>query len=1066
MSAVRAAALALGVACLLACSAAVAAAAPLWTVVSSSNTTTPPGSAFTFYVDVKNVGDTDTAPGDAYTLTASMPPGLTITGGSDLRRVFSCPAPSDPGTLTCTATVSALHGIIDEVQFSVDVDPAASGVLAAAFSVGGAGAAPASTVDPVRIAADPPPFGVDAFDAQLTADASGTAYTQAGGHPLDLRNDVAFNTAHDAALDYTFLGTFAPGDVQPIEPAKDVSVDLPPGLVGDPSAVPQCTNTDLAYTVPPQGLPLCAPASQVGTVVLTQNGQDIGDMLGPIPVFNMVPPPGVPARFGFNAAGTVVVLDASVRTGGDYGVTVTARNSPEGIALAGAHFDFWGVPADPIHDVQRACPGQPGPGIGGPSCPSGAPPAAFLRMPTSCPAPGDGLPWTLRADSWVHPGAFVQTQIFSHRAPGYPLTPSGWGAPQGPDGCDAVPFEPAFSAQPASGSTAGEPAALTFELTIPQSDDPTHVAQSDLRRAVVTLPAGVRVSPASADGLQACSSAQIALGGAGEPACPDASKIATVEVDTPLLDVPLEGGLFLAKPFDNPFDSLLAVYLVASAKGVVVKLPGLVSTDPVSGQITTTFDDTPQLPFSRLRIAFPGGPRSALTLPDGCGTYTTHAQLTGWNGRETSVDDRFTLTQNAAGQACPSTFSPGFSAGTASNGAGRSSSFLLRISRNDEDQQLERVAVHLPAGLTGAPTVVPLCAEADANAGTCPDGTKVGDVTVGAGAGPDPFFITNGRAYLTGPYEGAPFGLDVVVPAVAGPFDLGTVNVRQALFVDRHDATVRVVSDPLPTILQGIPLDVRDVRVDLDRPGFMRNPTSCAVKRIDATVQSVAGAQASVSDRFQAAECGSLAFRPALSLGVGAPGRTAARASVPLTARLKLPSGGANLRFVRVTLPSTIAARLPVIERACTRAQFEAGDCAGARAGTVVARTPLLRDPLRGGAYFVKNGHALPDLFLALRGQVSFDLIGRVSIPGGTRLATTFAAVPDVPVTSFALRFVVGGHGPLGAATNLCSATSRRATAAIDFIGQNGAVEQVDQRPVVHGCGARRGSARRAGRRR
>jgi hypothetical protein len=389
----------------------------------------------------------------------------------------------------------------------------------------------------------------------------------------------------------------------------------------------------------------------------------------------------------------------------------------------------------------------------------------------------------------------------------------------------------------------------------------------------------------------------------------------------------------------------------------------------------------------------------------------------------------------------------------------------VRFSRDDEDQQLAGLSLDMPQGMLGRIADVSLCGETDASNGNCPDASKIGSVTVGAGAGANPFFITNGRAYLTGPYKGGPFGLAVVVPAIAGPFDLGTVVVRQALFVDKHTSQVRVVSDPLPTELQGIELDVRDVRVAVDRPGFWLNPTSCAEKAIKGTITSTEGTTANVSSRFQAYDCARLDLRPKMTLTVGSSGRTGRNTSTPFTATLTQAPGQSNLRSVKVVLPTTINARLDVVNRACTRAQYEAGNCNKARAGTAIAVTPLLRDPLKGNAYFVRNGHPIPDLFVALRGQVDFDLIGRVTIPGSKRLGTTFDMVPDVPIKSFSLRLVAGRQGPVGTTANLCSARARRAKAEIDFQGQNGKTVFVNQHLKVVGCGrsshARRGRGRR-----
>jgi hypothetical protein len=1030
------------------CGSARALADVTWRVASVSNTTVQPGGLLNYHIQMSNDGDSDTDGSDMH-LTVTLPDGM-VGVSADTRALqgagpFDCPGVAGASVITCTGTpFLPAHFGVGTLTITVQVGLSTSDVLTTAFDVDGGGAsAVAHNVDPVAVTSAAPAFGVDAFDGAATK--NGSPLTQAGGHPDALTTSIDFNTfTHPSPL---------VGDVRPVEDTKDVDLELPPGLVGNPTRLDQCTQGELAVGgITPT--PLCSPDSQIGVALVRQS---LGT-LGPVPVFNMVPPPGAPARFAFNVAGSIVVLDAHVRTDGDYGLGVTASDVPQGLAIVGNTVTLWGVPADPSHNAERACPGQPNPSAGGATCDSGKTRTAFFRNPTSCTAPGVGLVTHAQIDSWQHPGVFKSAQFTSHDVLGYPLAPSDWGPPLGTTGCDTVPFTPILRAHPLDGAKAGAPSGFAFDVTIPQDDSadaPT--SQSDLRKVTVTLPQGVRVSPSSADGLGACSSAQIALRSTAEPTCPDSSKLGSVMIDTPLLDVPVTGNIYLAKPFDNPFNSLIAVYIVASAKGVVIKLPGLASMDAVTGQITTTFDNNPQLPFSSIHVEFRGGARAPLVTPNRCAMYTTHAVLTGWNGRTVSSDSSFTLTENARGEPCPSTFSPGFSAGTASNSAGSTSSFLLRFTRDDEDQELRAVTVNLPRGLTGKIANADLCTDAQATANACPAGSKIGDVMVGAGAGSNPFFITNGRAYLTGPYKGAPYGVSIVVPAVAGPFDLGNVTVRSALFVDKKTAQVSIVSDPLPTILQGIPLEVRDVRVNVDKPDFFVNPTSCAVKTIAATLTSTEGAKANVSDRFQAADCASLGFTPRMVMRVGGRGHTRSGQTSPFTTTLTMPKRGqANLKFVRVTLPRTINARLNTINDACTRAEFESSisKCSHAKAGTATASTPLLRAPLRGNVYFVKNGHGIPDLFVALRGQVAFDLVGRITIVANKFLRTTFDAAPDVPIRSFSLR-LLGGHNTasIGATANLCSAKSRRAKAQVDYIGQNGKVRQVEQALKVAGCG-------------
>jgi uncharacterized repeat protein (TIGR01451 family) len=1085
----RLAALALFALALLAAAAPASASGPAWRIDSVANTTVAPGGTLRYELQLRNVGDAvaDGLSGDPFILTATLPSGvtaqsITVRGGLFDPSFIAWSCSGDGGgpvtgssTVTCTipdqifpqSSILAVNGfglIPAEPTLAVNVAPGTTGTFTAAFSVSGGGAAPASTVDATRASSDPPGFGIDAFDAQVAADAAGATSTGSGEHPYGITTTIDFNTTTTTRL--------APplDDLWPVEPVRDIVTDLPPGFVGDPSQLAQCTASELAHVeggfVPRS---LCPPTSQVGTVMLRLNGQPFNpNVMGPIPVYNMVPPPDRPARFGFNVEGTVATLDATVRSGGDYGLTVTAPKVPEPLGIAGTTVTFWGVPADSSHDTERACAGEHQPWNGGPTCTSGARPTAFLRNPTTCVPDSVGLATTVRLDSWDHPGAFTPPATsVSHLPPTYPQPPESRGPVVGLSGCEKLPFDPKLTAVPVS-SQADSPSGLTVELTMPQTNDPSALAEADLKKAVVTLPAGVHVAPPSANGLGACSSSQIGLLGTDfpapspihftpdAPACPDNAKIGTVRIETPLLPQPLTGSVYLAAPHDNPFGSLLAIYLVAEGSGVVVKLPGRIDADPASGQLTTTFDDNPQLPFTKLHLEFNGGPRAALATPSQCGTYTTHAELTSWSGKTVSSDSSFAIDANSDGTPCAAPgFSPGFSAGTLNPVAGGDTSFLLRLTRGDRDQELGSVTVDMPSGVTGRIASAVLCPEAAAAAGTCGDGSLVGTIAVGAGAGSNPFYITNGRAYLTGPYKGAPFGLSMVVPAVAGPFDLGNVVVRAAIFVDRRSTRLRVVSDPLPRILQGIPLELRDVRVAIDRPRFIVNPTSCAVKRIFGTIGSTLGAIAHGSSRFQVGECARLRLAPRLTLTVGSRGHTRGGASTPLSTTLTQTPGQANLGVVSVVLPSTLNARLAVLNRACTLAEFDAGRCSSrARAGSAVALTPLLRDPLRGSAFFVKNPRrVLPDLMVALRGQVSVDLVGKVGVnPRTNQLTTRFDTIPDVPITRFTLRLVAGANGPLGVVRNLCSASAKRATAAIGFRGQNGALVQVNQRLRVRGC--------------
>jgi uncharacterized repeat protein (TIGR01451 family) len=1054
-----------------------AVADPVWQINAVANTTALPNGTITYYVQPRNVGTSD-ADGSPIVTTITLPPGLTGISGTGVEGIFgSLPDCSvDVSVIQCTTTNpvpdivnnNAAASLRYTIVAAVDPDVPIPTTLTATFDVTGGGTSVgATTVDPTRIDT-PPGFGVDTFDGRIDADPAGTPFAQAGGHPYGITTAIDFNTVHNPLP--------LIGDLWPVEPVKDAVVELPPGLVGSTVGVDQCTAAQLATSSGTNARPLCPPTSQIGTTLVRLNGFPAFPIVfGPVPVFNLVPPPGAPAQFGFNVSGTVVTLTARLRSGTDYGLSIDGNDISEGLAIAGTSFTFWGVPSDPTHTPDRACPGEFAPWSGGPTCQSGAPPRAFLRMPTSCAAsPGspvqDGLATNLAIDSWVHPGArdangdpaagdprWQRATWVTHAPPGYPAAPP-YGQHSLPTGCDKVPFDPALDFRPAAPTVqANSPTPFTVDLTLPQSDDPSTVGESDLKKAVVTLPEGVRVSPSSADGLGACTPAQIGLHSTADATCPDSSKIATLTIKTPLIEQELTGAVYLAAPHDNPFDSLLAIYLVAKGPGVIVKLAGHVEADPHTGQLTTTIDNSPQTPFSSVHLEFKGGSRAALVTPPQCGTYTTHAALTSWSQPDAPVpsESSFVVNQNSDGTPCaPPGFAPRLNAGSVNPRAGASSPFGLQLTRTDRDQELSAITVDLPTGLLGKIANVVPCPDAAANAGTCQDVSKIGTVTVGAGEGPTPFYIHTGRAYLTSPYKGAPYGLSIVVPAVAGPFDLGNVVVRSKVEVDRRTAQVRVVSEPLPTILQGIPLSVRDVRVIGDKPRFFVNPTSCAPKHVRATVRSTAGATARVSARYQVTNCAALRLAPKLSLTVGARRHTRAGVSTPLTTVLTQTPGQTNLRSVSVALPGILNARLPVIRRACKLAEFEADRCtAQAKVGTVSVVTPLLRDPLRGSAYFVKNpARVLPDLMFALRGPIKLDVAGKVSIPGGKRLATRFDTIPDAPITKLKLRIVSGKNGPIGIVKNLCSANARHAAAAVGFRGQNGALLKVNQRLRIRGC--------------
>jgi hypothetical protein len=671
---------------------------------------------------------------------------------------------------------------------------------------------------------------------------------------------------------------------------------------------------------------------------------------------------------------------------------------------------------------------------------STARPRALMTNPTVCS--GAALSTSVRVNSWQAPD-FVSGTSYDHDSEGNPFVFTG---------CDKVPFEASFEAQPTI-TQADSPTGLDVTLTLPQNELPEGISSASLREAVVTLPEGMAVDPSSAGGLGSCAPDQIGLGGNTQPSCPANSKIGSVQIDTPLLPNPLTGSVYLAQQGQNKFGSLLALYLVVDdpATGVLLKIPGKVETDPASGRVVARFTEAPQLPVASLRLHLDGGPRAALVTPPTCGTYTTQGEFSPWSGNAAVAStDTFQITSGPEGQPCPSgRFDPSLQAGTANPAAGKYSPFEVRISRTDGSGRLSKVSVKLPKGLLAKLAGIPYCSD-DALGGiptgegtgaaqlaspSCPAASKVGTVAVAAGAGQSPFWAKTGSAYLAGPYKGAPLSLAVVTPAVAGPFDLGNVVVRVALHVDPETAQVTADSDPLPTILSGIPLDLREVRVTLDRDQFMVNPTSCAPSVVSAVLTSTGGATASPSVPFAASGCEGLGFAPRLALSLK--GGTRRGAYPQLTAKLTAGPGQANLSRVAVQLPHTEFLAQGHIGTVCTRVQFAASQCPPRSIyGYAEARTPLLSQPLRGPVYLRSSSHKLPDLVAALRGQIEIDLDGRID-SHNRGIRTTFATVPDAPITSFVLRMKGGKKSLLENSASLCGKAAGKAQ--VSMLGQNGA---------------------------
>ncbi len=863
----------------------------------------------------------------------------------------------------------------------------AIGVTAALVAGGLVGAGPASAA-----------FGLSSF-TNVYQDASGAPVTQAGSH-ADVVTDLAFNLTTDPS-----------GTEIPDEELRDLQVDLPAGFYGNPKAQPTCTASQL---VARDGY--CEPAAQVGVLAY----EIIPGFNLEFPVYNMQTPSTKTAVLGAIVVGAQVNINVSVRTEGDYGLRATLSNINQALILRRTVLTLWGVPADPAHDPSRYSALFTG-GLS-----AGIPPKPFLTLPARC----EPVTTSLKADSWQHPGTWVTTSATSPA-----LT-----------GCDRLRFDPKLSVRPQV-TTAGAPSGYDSSVSIPQDQSTDGLGTPQLRKAVVTLPLGTKVSAASAAGLGACSDEDLKLGTGEEPSCPESSKVGTVSITTPVLDDPVQGDVILGT--QRP-DQLLRLFIVARGPGLLLKIPGKVDLDPVTGQLVATFDGAPQLPFSTLEISLKGGSRAALSNPKACGTSTTHVTLTPWSGGSAvETSDPFTIDQDCdrGGR-----FEPALDAGVVNPTAGGSSTFVLNLSRPDGQQDIEALDVTLPAGLLAHVDDVPLCPEAQAAAGTCAAASQIGSVRAGVGAGPSPLSVPEpGKAptavYLAGPYKGAPFSLSIVVPAQAGPFDLGTVVVRGPLFVDPTTAQVLVRSDPLPTILQGIPLDMQKLSVTIDRSRFMLTPTSCAPMQVSAQVSPTSGAHVGVSSPFQATDCASLGHRPKLAFALTGKGQTTDDKHPTLVAHLSPRAGDANIKKATVTLPLSLALDPDNANGLCEPGDAAADKCPEASIVGHAKAVSLLHEPLEGPIYFVrgertdpKSGgviRTLPKFYLPLRGEgVRINLNASSQVSDSKRLVTTFDNVPDVLVKSFDLTLNGGAHGILVVSnTNLCAANQ---IANSVFVGQNG----------------------------
>jgi hypothetical protein len=1050
---------------------------PWWEVTTSSRPAImAPGSEAEIVVGVSDLGDAnvdgatspvrivDTLPAGlkALGIVASAPEiGELNTTGATKPIALACSLAS----LTCTlnGTLVAYNHI--EMRIKVRVEEDASASEENRVSVTGGGAPSASVSRPLGIG-ESTPFGVEDFRTRFEEE-GGTPDTRAGSHPFQFTTTVAINQGPETDP----LNQIP--QASPVALDKDVYTRLPTGLLGNPTFIPTCSvNQFLKSTKLLEDE--CPPQTAIGIASVTVDEPfAVKQITLTVPLFNLEPYYGEPARFGFYIPGfatTPVTLDTSLRDkpGEDYGINVNVTNITQVVGLISARITVWGTPGDPRHDNSRGwgcleqSNGQSEHSLCTATPTGGVKPLPFLVLPTSCAsAPVSSV----EVDSWSAPG------VFESFLPSEPLETLG--------GCNQMPFTPSIEAK-ATTHRASAPTGLDFNLDFNNEGllNPDGLSQSELKDTVVTLPEGLTINPSAGVGLGGCSEAQYAsetLNSGSGTGCPDDSKLGTVEVRTPLLSVPIHGSLFIAQPYANQFGSLVAIYVVLKnpETGVLIRLAGKVIPNPATGQLTTTFEGNPQLPFAHFNFHFREGQQAPLISPPLCGSYLTTANLTPWSEPSTPITDTssFQITQGFDGGACPSggvpPFNPGIQAGQLNNNAGSFSPFYLHLTRTDAEQEISGFSTNLPSGLTGDLSGIPFCSEAAIELSrtktgaqeeaepSCPAASRVGRSLVGTGVGAVLAYVP-GKIYLAGPFHGAPFSLVSVTSAVVGPFDLGTVVLRFGLRIDPYTARVSVdpsSSEPIPTILRGIVTHVRDIRVYIDRPHFTLNPTSCNPLAIGSTLTSDLGATKTVTSSFQASNCQALAFKPIFKVSTS--GKTSRKAGASLKVKLSYPTRvQANIAKVKVDLPKQLPSRLTTLQKACTAAQFDANP-AGCPAASIIghakAVTPLIPVPLEGPAYFVSHGgEAFPSLIMVLQGYgVTIDLVGTTFINKAGITSSTFKTVPDQPVGSFELTLPQGPYSALAANGNLCKAKLVMPT---QFDAQNGAVVHQSTKISVTGC--------------
>ncbi len=960
-------------------------------------------------------------------------------------------------------------------------------------------------------------FGIKSYEISFLNE-NGTPDTQAGSHPFQFVDFFTLNShfaREESNADSPYIRL--PNGV-----LRNVKIDLPPGFVGNPNAASQkCTGQELRGNGGAENF--CPSGSLVGELDLKWSENADRQPKLKSALFAMAPVHGVALQLGTNFFLPLLYINNGVAAGGNYPVQVSVTEAPTTAPVISSKAVLSGVLV-PCNRVPEGQSGKYDEGCteevvsGGRYEKTSGSGTAFLTMPTGCHGP---LSSTIEAESWEEPGKWAKKSTITHNVAGSPVSLTG---------CSKLKFPAEISVAPDS-SNASTSSGLAVNVHVPQTAvlNPSGLAESALRDTTVALPEGVAINPAGGDGLEACTSNASALpeGALGSPGdqigykgleelnaeyepgvkwntftpelasplesgsnfCPNGSKIGTVKIKTPLLEHELEGSVYLATQDSNPFESLIAMYIVIEDpySGSLIKLAGEVTLNPDTGQIVTTFKNTPDLPFENLELHFFGGERAPLSTPTRCGTYTATAVFTPWDGNgPVTAESSFNIEHGPHGSPCPGAtlpFNPTVNAGATNIQAGAFSPLTVTVNRKDGEQNLKSLEGKLPPGLSGVLSGIELCPEPQANEGLCGENSKVGEATIGVGIGNDPFTVTGGRFYLTGPYNGhgsctvgeagcAPFGLTFEVPAKAGPFDLANttnnhppcdcVVVRGKIELNPQTAAITITSNPpgspdsIPTSIEGIPLEIQHVNATTTRGNFQFNPTNCSKMSLTGTVQLNEGGTSTISTPFQVTNCAALKFEPKFTVSTSA--KTSRTGGASLTAKLAYPNvpqgTDADIAKVKVELPKQLPSRLTTLQKACTAVQFEANPAAcptASKIGYAVVHTPLIPVPLQGPAIFVSHGgEAFPSLTLVLQGYgITIDLVGTTDIKSGVT-STTFKTVPDQPFSSFELTLPEGPYSALTAPGNLC--TAKNLTMPTEFLAQNGAELKQSTKITVTGC--------------